>query len=282
MGACGLSRPRFTSVLVAMLPVAVVLAAALPGVAGAEPAVAPARAQAVCEGPVVATMLDAAEQQEMLDLHNALRARYGSPPLTWDATLASCAQDWADQRAAGEQQAHRSPNPFGENVFGNWSCCAPAPFVSTPADAMGFWGGEEPDYDVATNECVAGTVCGHFTQVVWSTTARLGCGKALTPDSPEPGATSGHWVCNYDPPGNDGGRPFDPAAVPPTAEPPVVVPPAEPPTAEPPVEEPPAAPPAEEPPTAEPPPEEPPAGQEGGDTPAGEQPAGDGEAPPGG
>ena len=176
------------------------------GVAWAEPGAQPARAASACDSPEVATLVTPEEQQQMLDLHNTLRAKYGAPPLTWDATLASCAQDWANQRAAGEQQAHRSPNRYGENVFGNWSCCDPAAFTSTPADPMGFWGGEEPNYDVATNSCVAGTVCGHFTQVVWSTTTQLGCGKALTPDSPQPGATSASWVCNYNPPGNMAGR----------------------------------------------------------------------------
>lgn len=222
MGACASALLRFLGMLVATL----VVVAYSAGVAWAEPSAAVA-APAACDSPEVASLLTPEEQQQMLDLHNALRAKYGSSPLTWDATAASCAQDWANQRAAGEQQTHRSPNRFGENVFGNWSCCDPASFTSTPADAMGFWGGEEPNYDVATNSCNAGTVCGHFTQVVWSTTTRLGCGKAIVPDTPQPGATSAHWVCNYDPPGNNGARPFDPALVP-GAAPTATEPPTEP------------------------------------------------------
>jgi hypothetical protein len=286
MGLCAGTRLRFTSVLVTALVVVGISA----GVAWAEPEAVPARAASACDSAEVATLVTPQEQQEMLDLHNALRAKYGAPPLAWDATLASCAQDWANQRAAGEQQPHRVPNSYGENVFGNWSCCDPAAFTSTPADPMGFWGGEEPNYDVATNSCIAGTVCGHFTQVVWSTTTQLGCGKALTPDSPQPGATTANWVCNYNPPGNDGGRPFDPAAVPagaPSTAPPLdVPPPAEPPVEVPPPAEPPVDnPPADNPPADNPPADNPPADQpgDGGNPPAGDNGEVDtGQAPPDG
>ena len=37
--------------------------------------------------------------------------------------------------------------------------------------------------------------CGHYTQVVWERSRRLGCGVATC-------GGSSVWVCNYDPPGN--------------------------------------------------------------------------------
>jgi pathogenesis-related protein 1 len=160
-----------------------------------------------CTSAAVATTLPSSEQQEMLTLHNTLRAKYGSGALTWDATLASCAQDWAEERArTNDAVVHRPSNAFGENTFNNEGCCDPDEFRSSPADAMGFWGGEERFYDRTTETCQAGADCGHFTQAVWSTTTKIGCGKAFhnTPD----GTTTAYWVCNYDPKGNSGGSPF--------------------------------------------------------------------------
>jgi uncharacterized protein YkwD len=57
------------------------------------------------------------EQQEMVRLHNQERSAHGSGALTWDATLASCAQDWAEQRArTKDAEVHRPKNKFGENT----------------------------------------------------------------------------------------------------------------------------------------------------------------------
>jgi pathogenesis-related protein 1 len=143
----------------------------------------------------------------MLTLHNALRAKYGSGALTWDAALASCAQDWAEERArTRDAVVHRPANTFGENTFNNEGCCDPDEFRSTPADAMGFWGGEERFYDRPTEACQAGADCSHFTQVVWATTTKIGCGKAF--HNTPAGTTTAFWVCNYDPKGNGGGSPF--------------------------------------------------------------------------
>ena len=68
--------------------------------------------------------------------------------------------------------------------------------VVSVASAVDNWGNEVNNYNLATNTCTPGKVCGHFTQVVWKNTARLGCGKATAAD----GWT--YVVCNYDPPGN--------------------------------------------------------------------------------
>lgn len=59
------------------------------------------------------------------------------------------------------------------------------------------------DYD--SNTCSPGTcscisfqcnACGHYTQVVWRDSERLGCGVGDCTGGGE------IWVCNYDPPGN--------------------------------------------------------------------------------
>lgn len=115
------------------------------------------------------------------------------PPLEWDAGLAAIAQRWADSCPAG----HRPDNDYGENIF--WSGGHP----STPESVVQSWTDESRNYDYATTLCSRGgraswAFCGHYTQVVWRDTRRLGCG--IRTDCP--GDFDTVVVCNYDPPGN--------------------------------------------------------------------------------
>src|SRR5262249_12464923 len=70
-------------------------------------------------------------------------------------------------------------------------------------DAVASWVAEAKDYDYASNTCAPGKVCGHYTQVVWRATEKLGCAvytcAALTFKST--------IVCDYGPGGNTGGKP---------------------------------------------------------------------------
>lgn len=133
--------------------------------------------------------LSAAEVTAMLDAHNSWRLRYSVPTLVWDNTVAAVAQDWANTIAATGTFAHRPNNQYGENIWSGTSGF----FV--PADAVNNWGSEVENYDFAANSCAAGKTCGHFTQLVWARTLRVGCGKAT-------GNGNDYYVCNYDPPGN--------------------------------------------------------------------------------
>jgi uncharacterized protein YkwD len=137
--------------------------------------------------------------------HNAVRATVGVPPLVWDAQLTGIAQGWADQcvdvtAPAGliDHNANRSatyPEYVGENIYGS---TGPA----TPSAAVNDWASEASSYDYATDTC--SSVCGHYTQVVWRTTTKVGCGISTCP-----GLTYSHSiVCDYAPGGNTGGRPY--------------------------------------------------------------------------
>jgi pathogenesis-related protein 1 len=66
------------------------------------------------------------------------------------------------------------------------------------------WAGEKDNYDYASNRCAAGKICGHYTQVVWAATERVGCGLAQCAGL----AFGATIVCNYSPAGNSGGRPY--------------------------------------------------------------------------
>ena len=138
------------------------------------------------------------ERAALLADHNAWRAHYGSPALVWDDNLAVYAGAWATQLANTNTFEHRPNNTYGENIWTGTAGWFPI------TDVTKSWSDEVKDYNIATNTCSAGAVCGHFTQVVWYTTRRIGCGKAT-------GGGQDYVVCNYDPPGNyDGESPFGP------------------------------------------------------------------------
>lgn len=62
------------------------------------------------------------------------------------------------------------------------------------------WCDEKRDYNYARNTCKKGKACGHYTQVVWEETTRVGCGIAISKDG-----TKYILVCNYGPGGNISG-----------------------------------------------------------------------------
>ena len=129
----------------------------------------------------------------MLAEHNSVRQKSIVPPLIWDDDLAATAQEWANKIAASGvlPPARRTNSSIGQNVF--WGTADQWP----PKDVLEVWKAESKNYDRATNACAPGKNCVHFTQVVWSTTTKLGCGKARSAD-----AQTDFFVCYYNPPGN--------------------------------------------------------------------------------
>lgn len=143
----------------------------------------------------------------VLNVHNCARksvdpaASSPIPPLIWDATVANSAQAWANNRS----YAHGGTNGiYGQNIY------AAAGFVPTLEDAANAWVSEQANYHYASNSCSG--VCGHYTQMVWTSTTKLGCGQALCTTGNPFGIGLGDWtliVCNYSPPGNYiGQRPY--------------------------------------------------------------------------
>ena len=202
--------------------VAVFLGAAASGLAGcgggADPTPGEPAGPTGPTGPTAPTGATTG-QAEWLDPHNSVRAgTFGGvtlspvpspalPPLGWSASAEAVARAWA----AGCVYQHNGGRgadgvPRGENI----AATAPADRAdATPAYVVGLWAGEWPDYSYATNSCAAGKVCGHYTQVVWRNTTRVGCARArCTVNSPF-GSSFPTWdffVCNYEPPGNYGGQ----------------------------------------------------------------------------
>ena len=140
------------------------------------------------------------------DAHNAVRAQVGVDPLTWDPELAAIAAAWAarcvDTMAPAGLIDHNPgrsngyPTYVGENIYGSGG-------GASGTDAVALWAAEKASYDRPSNTCAAGRICGHYTQIVWRTTTKVGCAQ-----NDCPGLQYGSSiVCNYAPGGNVGGQP---------------------------------------------------------------------------
>jgi len=131
-------------------------------------------------------------QDEALKAHNDYRAKHGVELLKLDKKLCSYAKDWAAKLAKTDSFEHRQNQELGENLFCSWSSNAKAKCPgSKPVDS---WYSEIKKYEFGKEPTSMGT--GHFTQVVWKTTKKMGIAKART--------NSGKIivVANYEPAGN--------------------------------------------------------------------------------
>ncbi|RBY79577.1 hypothetical protein DQ238_10300 [Geodermatophilus sp. TF02-6] len=148
--------------------------------------------------------LDNSQKDRIVAQHNLYRDEVGTPPLAWDDTLAAAAQAYADKllpTAQADGPLLHDPNrgEVGENLYNAWSSGfgATAP---DPLDALAWWYSEKAMYD-ANPQPVGNSIqsWGHYSQMVWKDTQRVGCGAAS-------GSRNGRFdtvvVCRYDPPGN--------------------------------------------------------------------------------
>ena len=125
--------------------------------------------------------------------HNYFRAQVGVPALALDDRLQAYADNRAREVAASCTLQHNGGH-YGENLaMGSDNAVA----------VLSMWVNEYRYYDPSTNTCQADQTCGHYTQVVWRSTQRVGCGASYCADG------TAVVVCNYDPPGNmEGEGPF--------------------------------------------------------------------------
>ncbi|KAJ0724417.1 putative CAP domain-containing protein [Helianthus annuus] len=127
---------------------------------------------------------------QFLTIQNKARAALRMPPLVWDAGLARYANLYSRQRRQDCLLKH-SNGPFGENIF--WG----SGYGWTPAQAAMAWVGEQRWYRYGSNSCSGGRECGHYTQIVWRKTKRIGCARVTCF-----GGRGVFMTCNYFPPGN--------------------------------------------------------------------------------
>ncbi|CAL8990728.1 PREDICTED: pathogenesis-related protein PR-1-like [Prunus mume] len=137
------------------------------------------------------------QANQFLVPQNVARSATKMKPLVWDAKLARYAQWYANQRRYDCALRH-SNGPYGENIF--WGSGT----GWTPAQAVTAWASESRWYNYWSNSCARGQECGHYTQIVWRSTRRVGCARVTCL-----GGRGVFMVCNYDPPGNYiGERPY--------------------------------------------------------------------------
>ncbi|KAH8601871.1 CAP domain-containing protein [Bisporella sp. PMI_857] len=131
---------------------------------------------------------DTTFQNTILAAHNFYRAQHAAGALTYNSTLAKFAADYAK-----DCKFKHSGGPYGENLA--------AGYANVTA-AVDGWGGERRKYNWKKPGFSEGT--GHFTQLVWSNTTSVGCGRvACDGDNDTPGY---YIVCEYAPQGNVNGE----------------------------------------------------------------------------
>jgi hypothetical protein len=137
-----------------------------------------------------------------LDVHNADRALHGEAPLTWDASLADSSSAYASACVKGHATGL---NDIGENLYYTASSAKISIDPALAKAAVDSWYSEVANWDFATSASKGTGMTGHFTQVVWKSTTKLGCGAASCPNILMGGKT---WpdlvfiVCRYNPSGN--------------------------------------------------------------------------------
>ena len=137
----------------------------------------------------------------VLAAHNAVRARAGVAPLAWDSELGSAAAAYATQMAMTDRFAHSDRSlrrGTGENL---WMGTHGAFSVEA---MVGGWASERRFFapGVFPNVSRSGDWedVGHYTQMIWPTTTRVGCAVAST-------GRVDYLVCRYSGAGNIDGRP---------------------------------------------------------------------------
>jgi hypothetical protein len=133
----------------------------------------------------------------MMAGHNDARRQYGVGPLVWDEALAQDARAYAEILAARyrfEHDPQRGSNPKqGENLWmGTRTAYSYAEMIGQLVGERRFYRpGRFPEVSTTGDW----SMVGHYTQIIWPTSTRVGCGTASN-------RTRDYLVCRYSPAGN--------------------------------------------------------------------------------
>ena len=140
---------------------------------------------------------DALLHSAMMAGHNEARRQYGVAPLVWDEALARDAQVYAVQLAQTykfEHDPQRGRNPKqGENLWmGTRTAYSYGEMIGQLVDERRHYRpGRFPDISKTGDW----SQVGHYTQIIWPTSQRVGCATATN-------KTRDYLVCRYSPAGN--------------------------------------------------------------------------------
>jgi len=115
------------------------------------------------------------QEQEALTKHNQLRAEhFNNAPLQYSLKLEKDAQYYANYLAETGLFTHdpsNLQNKYGENLYAFSRNTQP-----NLSEIIQKWYDEKIYYHEGS--CQNGKVCGHYTQIVWRNSKRLGCASA--------------------------------------------------------------------------------------------------------
>ncbi|CAF0904065.1 unnamed protein product [Adineta steineri] len=135
-------------------------------------------------------------RQQALDQHNFYRAKHCTPSLVIDPALNDIAQTYAQKLADLDIFDHSynkfNGQPMGENLFATGGG---AFFHGNGSQPVGAWYNEIKNYNWSKPGYKGGI--GHFTQVIWKGSTKLGIGKGVTRNN-----STMYVVGNYFPAGN--------------------------------------------------------------------------------
>lgn len=148
------------------------------------------------------------EKLTIVDLHNELRSEVQPSAafmqkVVWDEAIRLVAEGYA-AKCIWDHNPELEDLKMGENLF-----VGTGTFNATKA--VMDWFKEHLDYDYEKNDCDEDKMCGHYTQLVWADTKKIGCATHFC-DTLEnldfKKATL--LVCDYHPHGNiEGQKPYE-------------------------------------------------------------------------
>ena len=160
---------------------------------------APAQTNKYCS--TANSSLTDAEIDQIIQIHNQVRAEVGTAPLKWNCDLAKFSQTWAN----ADTYEHSTQQQREQIIMGGAAGENLALDSDTTAAMAALhkgWINEKQGWDNNANSC-SKEPCGHYTQMVWAKTQQVGCGvfrnsKKLGEAFP----SSSYFVCTYFPSGN--------------------------------------------------------------------------------
>ncbi|PNY24291.1 Cell wall protein PRY3, partial [Tolypocladium capitatum] len=151
-------------------------------------------------------------QQTMIDQHNVHRRNHSAPDLAWDGTLAQYATNTANT-CVFQHDMNQGYGGYGQNLA-SWGSSGFIDDLLVKMAASGvteqWYNGEVTSWQYyGQPNPPPGTDIdkwGHFTQVVWKSSTKVGCATVKCPAGTVLSLESWYTVCNYNPPGNFGGE----------------------------------------------------------------------------
>jgi pathogenesis-related protein 1 len=156
---------------------------------------------------VSSALFNSSQKTEILNTHNNERLKAKTPPvvgtmpkLTWDKPLQTIANNYA-ALCTWKHNANRGSN-IGENLYASTGVLLP----TTPVASVNSWIAEKSKYTYQKVSAANFAPTGHYTQLIWQTTTKVGCAyQNCNKNSPFASSYGPNWVfvvCDYSTSGN--------------------------------------------------------------------------------